>query len=125
MQAQTAASSGVIAIDAQPLVRYPAITGASRRELTRPLKHASSLFMAVANNPFTRDSGARRFLRDRLQRLRGGSGGTRRKPARHQPAASGREDHHSVTATAVYQGLQWLFQGYQAGSGAGRFNRRG
>ena len=116
---------GVIAIDASLWFDYPRNYERIASELTGPLKHASSLFMAVANNPFTPGFGRSAFHRDRLQQF-----------ARQVVAAPGanlhvtsryfeEEDHHSVYHPAVYQGLQWLFQGYRLDLAPGHFSRQG
>jgi hypothetical protein len=59
----------VIAIDASLWFDYPRNYERIASELTGPLKHASSLFMAVANNPFTPGFGRSAFHRDRLQQF--------------------------------------------------------
>lgn len=115
---------GYIALDASLWFDYPHNYQRIERALTHPLKHASSLFIAVANNPFTPGFGRSEFHRDHLRQF------ARRVAA--QPAENlnvtsryyEEEDHHSVYHLAVYQGLQWLFRGYRLDLTPGAFSRQ-
>ncbi|MFM5586978.1 alpha/beta hydrolase [Aeromonas rivipollensis] len=115
---------GYIAIDASLWFDYPANYQRIERALLGPLKHPASLFVAVANNPFTPGFGRSEFHRDQLRQF-----------ARSLVAHPGHnlhvtsryfeeEDHHSVYHLAVYQGLQQLFRGYRLDLTPGLFSRQ-
>ncbi|MGY3943914.1 alpha/beta hydrolase [Aeromonas tecta] len=115
---------GYLSVDASLWFDYPHNYQRIERALTQPLKHASSLFIAVANNPYTPGFGRSEFHRDHLrqfaQSVTAGPGQNLHVTHRYYEE----EDHHSVYHLAVYQGLQWLFQGYRLDLTPGVFNRQ-
>ncbi|MGY6037967.1 alpha/beta hydrolase [Aeromonas sp. AE23HZ002T15] len=115
---------GYLSVDASLWFDYPHNYQRIERALTQPLKHAASLFIAVANNPYTPGFGRSEFHRDHLRQL---AQGVTAKPGQHLHVTNRyfeEEDHHSVYHLAVYQGLQWLFQGYRLDLTPGVFNRQ-
>lgn len=103
---------GYVSIDASLWFDYPNNYQHLEQALTTPLKQRSSLYIAVANNPYTPGFGRSAFHRDHL--LAFAENVTRQ----HGPNLDvtyryfADDDHHSVYHMAVYQGLQWLFRGY-------------
>ncbi len=115
---------GYLSIDASLWFDYPHNYQRIERALTRPLKHPASLFIAVANNPFTPGFGRSEFHRDHLQtfaqRVTAQSATNLHVTSRYFEE----EDHHSVYHPALYQGLQWLFKGYRLDLAPGHFTRQ-
>ncbi|EKO3538319.1 alpha/beta hydrolase [Vibrio fluvialis] len=117
------AFQGYISIDASLWFDYPSNYQRIEHALITPLKHRSSLYIAVANNPYTPGFGRSAFHRDHLKAFA--------ESVNAHPAANldvtfhyyENDDHHSVYHPAVYQGLQWLFRGYQLDLSPGKLNR--
>ncbi|MGY3885099.1 alpha/beta hydrolase [Aeromonas aquatica] len=115
---------GYLSVDASLWFDYPANYQRIERALTHPLKHASSLFIAVANNPYTPGFGRSEFHRDHLRQF---ARSVAAQPGQNLHVTSRyfeEEDHHSVYHLAVYQGLQWLFRGYRLDLTPGVFTRQ-
>lgn len=89
-----------------------------------PLKHPASLFVAVANNPFTPGFGRSEFHRDQLRQF---ARSVAARPGHNLHITSRyfeEEDHHSAYHLAAYQGLQQLFRGYRLDLAPGLFRRQ-
>lgn len=115
---------GYLSVDASLWFDYPHNYQRIERALTQPLKHPASLFIAVANNPYTPGFGRSEFHRDHLRQF---SQDVTARPGQKLHVTSRyfeQEDHHSVYHLAVYQGLQWLFLGYRLDLTPGGFNRQ-
>lgn len=103
---------GIISIDASLWFDFPRNTERLQQAFNQPRQHPASLFIAIANNPYTPGFGYSTFHRDHLLQFAGNIASKA-----HNIDMTKRyyadEDHHSVYHLAVYQGLQWLFRGYR------------
>jgi len=115
---------GYLSVDASLWFDYPANYQRIERALTGPLKHPASLFIAVANNPYTPGFGRSAFHRDHLRQF---AQSVTARPGQNLHVTHRyyeEEDHHSVYHLAVYQGLQQPFLGYRLDLTPGVFNRQ-
>lgn len=114
------AFQGIISIDASLWFDFPRHSEQLTQRLKQKPHFPSSLFIAIANNPYTPGFGRSEFHRDQLlkfaDQILQASEQKQRQTAPERDITSryyAEEDHHSVYHLAVYHGLQWLFRGYR------------
>ncbi len=102
-----------ISIDPSLWFDYPNYYSYLEKSFEQPFKTPVSLYLAMANNPFTPGIGRSNFHRDHLLNF----------AKKIAPDADEKnlylnshyfenENHHTVYHLAVYNGLSWLFDGY-------------
>ncbi len=102
-----------IAIDPSLWFDYPHHYNALSEALSRGFATPTSLYLAIANNPFTPGFGRDTFHRDNLTSFAHHLTLKAQHNLRFNRQYFAAEDHHSVYHLAVYQGLKWLFDGYR------------
>lgn len=80
--------------------------------LQQPLKQATSIYISQANNPFHQGIEANRMGRA-IQAFKRILEASNDKNLRHHVDFFEQEDHFSVPLLSLYQGLQYLFEGYK------------
>lgn len=106
------AFQGYISIDASLWFDYPKNYQRIEHALITPLEHRASLYIAVANNPYTPGFGRSYVHRDHLNAFADNVSTHHAANLDITSRYYEHDDHHSVYHVAVYQGLQWLFRGY-------------
>ncbi len=112
-----------ISIDPSLWFDYPNYYGELEKSFENAFKTPVSLYLAMANNPFTPGIGRSNFHRDHLLNFAEKIAPETTEDNLHfKSHYFENEDHHSVYHLAVYNGLMWLFDGYDLDITPGAFS---
>lgn len=103
---------GYISIDPSLWFDYPTHFSAFKDSFSKGFDKPTSLYLSIANNPYTPSLGRSYFHRDTLIEFAESINNKHAKPLYINSVYAEHEDHHSVYDNAAKEGLKWLFKGY-------------
>ncbi|WP_157945989.1 alpha/beta hydrolase [Vibrio gangliei] len=111
-----------ISIDPSLWFDFPKNYHAIEKGLTANVVTSKAIYFAIANNPYTPGFGLSTFHRDHLQQFAQEFNQKTNESVSFQCQFYAEHDHHSVYHQAVYDGLVWLFEGYNLSGNLAEFS---